>query len=96
MAKTKAEQIFEAAQTAYDACKKLKEIVNQSVRAQGVDPKVLRKKTEGIYLDPNTLSDRDAMVAAILLKKFENDMKASTKTSTKANQSLMTKPRMKI
>ncbi len=96
MAKTKAEQIFEAAQTAYDSCKKLKEIVNQSIRAQGVDPKILRKKTEGIYLDPNTLNDKDAMIAAVLLKKFEKDMKASTKGSTKANQSFMTKPRMKI
>lgn len=96
MAKTKQQQIFEAAQTAYDAFKKMKSILDQSIRAQGVEPKAIKKKTEGVFLDPKSATDKDAMVAAVLLKKFEKEMKATSKSNTKATQSLMHKPRITI
>lgn len=94
--KTKADQIFEAAQSAYDSCKALRNTVEAMMRSQGVNPQELKKKTAGVYLDPKKLSDKDAFIGALVLKKYEREAKSSTKSNTKANQALMSRPRVKI
>lgn len=67
LTKTKADQIFEAAQTAYASCKALRKTVEDMMRAQGINPQELKKKTQGVYLDVKELNDKDALVAGVLL-----------------------------
>ncbi len=85
LTKTKADQIFEAAKAAYDSCKALKNTFDQSIRSQGVEPKVLRKKTESVYLDPTKLSDQDMFIGGILLKDAAKKVNAKTPTAKAGN-----------
>lgn len=89
--KTKTEQIFEAAQSAYDSCKALRNTVEAMMRSQGVNPQELKKKTAGVYLDPKKLSDKDAFMAGVMLtdigrkvaKQGLNPQKTSSKLPSK-------------
>ncbi len=97
MTKTKADQIFEAAKAAYDSCKALKNTFDQSIRSQGIEPKVLRKKTEGVYLDPKKMSDQDIFIGGILLKDATKKVNAKTPTAKAGNGAkLPNKLRVKI
>lgn len=96
---TRASQISEAAQKAYDSFLKSKEILNQALKGKGINPE--KAKQKAAHITPNKagiregLNKADALLGAALMKLVSSKTQKN-EGSNKTTQNLMRKQRMKI